>query len=502
MPADRINFFDLDTDPAPPSQPDIVQPVNGYPSWVEGIPPPEPPAMSRPAGPDGEIVPPEFADDALALRFSSNFANALRYVGKWGRWMAWDGALWRSDDTLRVYDLVRRVCRFASAEAAQPALQTRLASGKTVAAVEKMARSDRRHAATVTQWDADPWKLNTPRGVVDLTTGEMLAPDPAFHMTKTTAVAPFGECPIWLAFLARVTAGNEELVGYLQRVAGYCLTGSVREQAMFFVYGTGANGKGTFLNTLQALMGDYAVVAEADTFTASSTPRHLTELARLQGARLVVVQETEEGKQLAEARIKAITGGDPITANFMRQDHFTYMPQFKLVISGNHKPALRNVDVAILRRFNLIPFDVYIPPAERDEDLAIKLRGEWPGILQWMIDGCLEWQAGKLQAPDTVRVATSEYFEAEDAFALWADECCIRERGVWEVATPLFRSWEKWAKASGEHPGSIKRFSSMLDAKGFRRRKSNGVSVFDGIAVKTVRSPDDPQRYEDQGPAD
>jgi putative DNA primase/helicase len=433
-----------------------------------------------------EIVPPEFADDELALRFSTRYAMVLRYVASWGCWMSWDGAVWRKDDTLRVYDLVRGTCRQASAEAGNPRLQSMLASGRTIAAVEKLARSDRRHAATAQQWDLDGWVLNTPRGIVDLLTGELGPHDPAAHMTKSAAVTPYGACPLWLKFLAEVTAHNKELQGYLQRVAGYALTGSIREQALFFAYGTGGNGKGTFLNTIQAIMGDYACVADPETFTASPTPRHLTELARLQGARLVVAQETEEGKQLAEARVKAITGGDPITANFMRRDPFTFLPQFKLFISGNHKPALRNVDAAIKRRFNMVPFDVRI--AQPDVDLIDKLREEWPGILLWMIDGCLLWQAERLNPPAAVLDATQEYFEAEDAFATWMEQCCHVGPSERERSGVLFQSWDKWARAAGEQPGSQKRFSQALIARGFNVRKSDGYPTFRGLSVLRQKS--------------
>ena len=175
-------------------------------------------------------------------------------------------------------------------------------------------------------------------------------------------------CPRWQRFLDQVTAGDQDLQRFLRRIAGYGLTGSTREHALFFFYGTGANGKGTFLNTLTAILGDYAKVAGMDTFTESHTDRHPTELAMLRGARIVAAQETEEGRRWAESRIKALTGGDPITARFMRQDFFTYTPQFKLLIAGNHKPGLRNIDEAIRRRFHLLPFTVRIPPeAARSE---------------------------------------------------------------------------------------------------------------------------------------
>jgi hypothetical protein len=196
---------------------------------------------------------------------------------------------------------------------------------------------------------------------VDLTTGNVRDHDPASLLTKITAVAPEGDCPLWGDFLKRVTDDDTELQSFLQRMMGYCLTGSIDEHALFFLYGTGGNGKGVFLNAMTAIFGDYAKVAPADMFTVTQNERHPTDMAMLQGARLVTAQETEEGKFWAEAKIKALTGGDPITARFMRQDFFTYLPQFKLVIAGNHKPRLRNVDEAIRRRIDLVPFTVTIP---------------------------------------------------------------------------------------------------------------------------------------------
>ena len=210
------------------------------------------------------------------------------------------------------------------------------------------------------------------------------------------------------------------------RVMGYCLTGITREHALFFGYGTGANGKGTFLNTMSAILGGYAAVAPMETFTASPTDRHPTDLAMLRGARLVAAQETEEGRRWAEGRIKAMTGGDPVTARFMRRDFFTFIPLFKLFIAGNHKPGLRGVDEAIRRRLNLIPFTVTIPVAERDVHLADKLGPEMPGILAWAIEGCLLWQRVGLQPPATVVEATHNYMAAEDALSLWIMERCKR----------------------------------------------------------------------------
>lgn len=434
-----------------------------------------------------EVMPPQFADDALGMRFTETFSAALRFVASWNRWMLWDGRVWRKDDTLRVYDLVRRSCRALSGEAREPRVKAALTSARTVAAVEKLVRSDREHAMTAGEWDSDPWSLNTPAGVVDLRTGVMGPHESSNYMTKSAAVTPGGDCPLWLSFLDKVTGNNLQLRDYLKRVAGYCLTGLTAEHAMWFAYGTGRNGKGVFLNTLVRILGDYAMTASPDTFTESGSSKHLTVLARLQGARLVVSQETEEGVPWAEARIKMVTGGDPITANFMRQDPFTYTPQFKLFIAGNHKPGLKSVDEAIRARFNLVPFTVTIPPGERDPGLSEKLWEEAPGILAWAIEGCLDWQAVRLRPPGAVSVATEEYFDSEDAIMIWRRECCVmapQQPDAEALSSWLYSSWSGWAVRQGERPGSHKAFSRKLDGLGYKKeRRESGVYV---IGIKPV----------------
>ena len=225
-------------------------------------------------------------------------------------------------------------------------------------------------------------------------------------------------------------------------MAGYALTGSTEEHAIFFVYGTGANGKTVFVSTLAGILGDYHTTASMEVFIASNSERHPTELAGLRGAHLVTATETEEGRRWAESKIKALTGGDKIAARFMRQDFFEFIPQFKLLIAGNHKPSLRNVDEAIRRRMFLIPFTVTIPTNEQDKTLGDKLKEEWPGILQWMLEGCLMWQGEGLNPPEAVRKATTEYLDEEDAFTLWFEECCDRSGFGYETTAELFASWK------------------------------------------------------------
>ena len=435
-------------------------------------------------------VPPECTDEALALRFSEDHAAHLRHVSLWGKWMEWDGTRWKPDATLNTFNRARIICRRASSQCENVKVAAKVASASTVAAIERLARADRRHAATVDQWDADPWLLNTPGGTVYLKTGRMRRHQPSDHITKITAATPGGECPMWHAFLSKVTNGDPELQAFIKRMSGYAVTGSIREHALFFFHGTGANGKGVCINTMTGVMGDYATVAGIETFTASQSDRHPTDPAMLRGARLVTAQETEEGRRWAESRIKAMTGGDPITARFMRQDFFTFEPTFKLLIAGNHRPGLRNVDEAIRRRFNLVPFAVKIPPAERDQDLPEKLKAEWPGILQWAIEGCLEWQQKGLAPPAAVIEATAEYLNAEDATAGWLKECCIVHGPLHTGSSILFASWKAWAQAAGEYAGSQKGFSQKLIAAGFDAQKlPNNNAGFLGLGLKPPPKP-------------
>lgn len=421
---------------------------------------------------------PAFSEEAIALRFAERQCNDLRFVAAWSKWLRWDGHVWAIDDTLSVFNDVRRICREVAAECNRPKVAVGIASAKTVAAVERLARADRRLAATVDQWDADPWMLNTPEGTIHLLTLERRQHDRAAYCTRKTAVAPGGSCPQWLAHLYRITCGDAELIAYLQRVFGYALTGVTIEHALFFAHGHGANGKSVTINTTAGVLGDYHRTAPIETFVAGGGgERHPTDLAGLRGARLVTAVETEEGRRWAESRIKALTGGDRISARFMRQDFFEYTPQFKLLVAGNHRPALRNVDEAIRRRLHLIPFSVTIPDAERDQELGERLKAEWTGILAWMIEGCRQWRTQGLKPPNTVREATDAYLQAEDAIAAWIEECCQRDKNAWTSSGELFASWTGWANRSGEPPGTSKRFGQSLEARGcapFRKMTARG----------------------------
>jgi P4 family phage/plasmid primase-like protien len=452
-----------------------------------------PPPSTTSDGEDGPL-PPGFTEDALALEFTRRHAEDWRYVALWGQWLHWTGTHWQHETTLKAYHQARLVCRDTAVSCPSAKVAAKISSAGTVSAVERLARADRRHAATSDVWDRDLWALNTPGGVVDLRTGKIRAHDRADAMTRITTATPTGECPAWRQFLATVTRNDPELQAYLARMVGYALTGVTSEHALFFLYGTGANGKSVFVNTIAAILGAYATNAPMDTFMAVHGERHPTDMAGLRGARLVTSIETEQGRRWAESKLKALTGGDKISARFMRQDFFEFIPQFKLVVAGNHKPSIRTIDEAMRRRLHLVPFTVTIPPKRRDKTLPERLLAERDGILAWAVQGCLEWQRIGLQPPPAVMAATEEYFEAEDALGRWLDECCLHGPNHVELSVTLFASWKSWAEAAGEFVGSQRRLTDLLLARGFEkaRHKHKGTRALQGLKLRDeTRSPTD-----------
>jgi putative DNA primase/helicase len=435
-----------------------------------------------------EARPPEFSEEQLALEFATLHADDLRYVAAWGQWFEWDGTRWKRDITLRIWDLARAVCRAASAKCNNPSWAKTIASARTVAAVERLARADRRLAATTEQWDSDPWLLNTPGGTVDLRAGHPREHRREDYCTKLTAVAPGGACPRFDEFLHRCTGGDRELVAFLRRVAGYALTGLTWEHALFFLHGDGGNGKRVLVGALGGVMGDYAQTAPIETFISGPFERHPTELARLQGARLVTASEAERDRPWNESRIKWLTGGDRITARFMQKDFFEYTPQFKLLIMGNHEPSLPGVNEAMRRRMNLVPFNVRLRPDEMDRRLPEKLQEEWPGILASMIEGCLEWQNEGLAPPAAVRDATEDYLSDEDSFGEWLGACCARDPAGFVASSKLYESWVKFARSRGEDPGKHKSFSAQMQARGFRLKRTNSVRGFAGLRLQSEKA--------------
>lgn len=424
----------------------------------------------------GPTVTPLLTEGDLAWRFVELYEKDSLYIAAWKRWMLYS-KVWQEDGTRKVFARARDISQEASlaCEAEKDKAEIRWSRrASTVTGILTMANSDQRIAAIPDKFDTDLWFFNTPSGTVDLKNGSLREHRATDYITKIAGAGPEGECPLWRGFLHRVTDGDVEFQRYLQRVIGYCLTGDVREDKLFFLYGTGSNGKTTFTNTLLGIWADYAQVAAIETFTETKSDRHPTEMAAVRGARLVVASETEVGRRWSESRIKELTGHSPVRARFMHCDEFEYMPQLKLMIQGNHKPSLRSVDEAIRRRFHLIPFTVIIPEAERDKSFGEKLRAEWSGILRWAIEGCLEWQRIGLKPPPAVIDATEEYLATEDAIGRWREERTLTSpQAIGSSSTILFADFKAYAEAAGESAGTQKNFSQELMNRGLKIRHTN-----------------------------
>jgi P4 family phage/plasmid primase-like protien len=485
------------------NHPEPVQPEPEQPPIIQEPPRKPPNGTAHPAVDDlpedddddeADELPDGYSEDHLTHIFTKRYGLDWRYVSGWSSWRRWDGAVWQKDTTLTVFDLARKVCREISilAPGLSPSQKRTISSARTIAAIERVARTAREHAADVDQWDADPWVLSTPNGLINLRTGSLRAAKREDYTTKQTSVSPLNlgdstaHCPTWCAALQMWCGNDIDLEMYLQRFAGYCLTGITSEHALAFFYGTGRNGKSVFLDAIREIMGDYATVASMEMFQASQNERHSTEIADLMGARLVTAQETQEGRRWDEAKIKEMTSASTLKARFMRQDYFEFKPQFKLLFAGNHKPGLRSVDEAIKARVHIVPFTITIPEAERDKNFPAKLRAEYPGILQWMIDGCRAWQSAGLNTPAAVRNATESYLESEDSFAEWLEQCCQTGKNAKERSSELYKNYSHWADRVGEYKPPAKRFNQLLDARGYLSKKIMGYKVFYGIGLKQI----------------
>jgi P4 family phage/plasmid primase-like protien len=437
-------------------------------------------------------------EDGVALAFAKRFRDDLRFCHTAGRWYRWEGTRWRREETKLALDWARETCRRLAADNPMAPAAKAMSRASSAGGVERFAQADRVFAVTAEAWDRDIWLLGTPGGTVDLRTGAIRPASPDDMITRLTAAGPIPldefdparHCPRWLRFLNDATAADKEAIRFIQQWAGYSLTGDTREEALLFVHGPGGSGKSTAINTLADAMGDYAVNVATETITASKYDRHSTELARLHGARFARASETEAGRAWAESRLKALTGGDTITARFMRCDDFEFKPAFKLTIIGNHAPRLVNVDEAMRRRFNVLPFTH--PPQRADASLKEALQAEWPGILSWAILGCLDWQKHGLTRPPVVVKATEAYFAEQDTFALWLEADCEIGKRFAETRSELSEAFRKFALEAGdETPMGSKGFSQLMQARGFQSIKDTMGVRGRGFAGLRLRNPFD-----------
>lgn len=435
----------------------------------------------------------DLSDDTLANRLSAErFRGDWLYVHSWRTWMLWTGSRWKSVEKLEHFTITRSFLREV-ADVVGGKNTADLRSARKACAVELMVRSNSEIAASADQWDADPWLLGTPGGTVNLRTGKLEPARRDQHITKHTAVTPAEpgvQAPRWQAFLQRAFRSEPEIVPFLQRVAGYALTGQSTEHKLLFAFGTGRNGKGVFFNTLNSLFAGYATVSASSTFLDSGLHSHPTGIASLAGARLVTASELPPGKPWNESLLKSVTGGDPITARRMRQDEFTFLPQFTLMIAGNHMPSFKGVDAATRARVLLVPFRETIGAEERDPDLPEKLKEEWPAILRWAIDGALDWQERGLCAPPAVTAASEEYLDDEDMLGEFAADCLQNEPQGFIATAALYEVFRDWCEERGmKSPWTQHALRQAMKERGYDFGRTSSARGLKDFALKTQDRP-------------
>lgn len=444
----------------------------------------------------GPLADLHLTDMGNAERLIGRHGPDLRYCGPWKRWVVWGGETWSENGDDRVQERAKETVRSIyeegiaasnpeRAQALWKHAQRSESAGKVRAMVE-LARSAPALAVAPDDLDRDPWLLNCANGTVDLRTGLLLPFTREDLMTKRSPALfdAAATCPTWLAFLDQIFGGDAEVIGFMQRSAGYCLSGSTAERVMFILFGAGRNGKSTFLEVLRHVMGDYASGTPASTIMSQRNKGIPNDIARLKGARFVSASETSEGAEIDEAFIKVATGGDTITARFLNAEFFDFRPQFKIWLATNHKPSIKGTDPAVWDRIRLVPFTVRIPDDELDKGLRDKLIAEADGILGWMVAGCRAWRRrGALGEPEVVRLATEEYRLDEDVLKTFLEDCCIEQPLVFCPAADLYRAYQSWAKGHGEEVMSQTRFGSRLRERGFRQGRSSSTRGWVGIRL-------------------
>lgn len=461
----------------------------------------EPPEYDPLEHPSAQVIPhpnsrrgglPEFSDEALALKFTTKHGANLRYVKAWDKWLFWNGHRWEFDATALVLSFARELCRDEAARVISATAAKAVGSARTVKAIEFLARADRTHAATTDQWDRQPMLLGTPAGVVNLQTGDLAAASQSHYLRRQTAVhpAPPGtEAPLWLEFLNAATRHDRDLQNFLQRLCGYILTGNISEEVLTFVYGPGGAGKGVVLSTITRILGEYAVSVPIEVFTASSRINLEYYRAQMAGVRLVTASETEAQTTWAESAIKELTGNEtPISGRHPYGEPFTFQPQFKIILVGNHAPRLKGRSAAMERRLRVIPFNNVVDTP--DTELKDKLTAEYPAILRWMIDGALDWQHERLGNCEAVTSATGDYFEQQDTVRRWMDERCLLDPSLQIKPSLLLADFNAWAKAAAEDTMGVNEFAEFIDrTHGLRRMKTDGIRFVRGIGLRPdVRS--------------
>lgn len=441
-----------------------------------------------------------FDDTGNAQRFCDLFGDKVRYSYTDKRWLYYDGRKWCTDMTGTIGRLADKSVEAMAAEA-QAYAEIDAAEGGDMAEKFqkhiKASRSNRSKKAMLSeamhympimpsQMDRHKGHINTPAGVIELKTGRIIEHSPEHYFSKLTNAEYdlHAECPLWLKFLEDIFTGDKDLIRYVQKAVGYSLSGSTAEQCMFFLLGSGRNGKSTFIEVIRDIFGDYAsnIQPESIMVRRSGGSAINSDIARLKGARLVTCSEPNEGARLNEGLIKQLTGGDPVTARKLYGEEFEFQPEFKLWVSTNHKPIIRGTDIGVWRRIHLIPFNVQIPESKVDRQLKYKLEGELTGIFRWAVDGCLLYRKEGLRMPKIMQDSVKEYHREMDVLSAFIEDCCTEGKGLSVQSSQLYAAYLKWAEQGKEYTMSATKFSMEI-AKRYEKVKLRSGIYFNGLAL-------------------
>ena len=439
----------------------------------------------------------QFTDITNRDYFLKAFGDKIRFCLMWNKFLLWNGTCWEIDKKGKVeedcVDFVHhmyRGLRVINDLQLQKDFEKHLIKSESfrrIQALVGLLKMSKDIKVSDDELDTDNYLFNVNGITLNLKNGKGFPPEPKNLITKKSKFVYDKEakCPTWDLFLMQIFNQDKDLIRFVQKAMGYSLSGDVTEQCLFILWGTGANGKSTFLNVLQELFGDYACTTGTETFM-KKTSEQSNDLARLKGIRLVTTTEVEQGKSLSESLIKQITGGDEITARFLYGEYFSFKPTFKIFMATNHKPKIRGADNGIWRRIKMIPFTVTIPPEQRDKTLTEKLITENSGILNWLIQGYAMWRKEGLNEPNAIREANEEYRMDMDAVGTFVNDCFDIDATLrWRLPNQmLYQTYIKWCNVNNERVMSQKWLTMRMSEKGFKRMVSNNGRIWLGLARK------------------
>jgi putative DNA primase/helicase len=442
----------------------------------------------------------QFTDTTNAYRLFSKYGTDIRYNALWKKWIVWDGNRWQMDDGYMIHDKGLTMIRGIYADLVKTADYRERMEIEKYAIQSESARRRKAFVEAAT-WipelniktddlDKDPWLLNVENGTIQLRTGELREQRAEDLITKIAHVRydRAASCPVWKQFIMEIMNYNTDLIRFIQTAVGWAVTGDTSEQTMFILFGSGANGKSTFLNTIMNLLGDYAIATPTETFMRKSGEQITNDIARLRGTRFVTTTEAEQGKRLSEPLIKQITGNDRMTARFLYGEFFNFVPTFKIFMGTNHKPVIKGTDYGIWRRIKLIPFTTTIAEERQDKNLEKKLTEEGPGILNWILEGTVRWCTEGLKTPMIITKATDEYRGEMDVIGNFIKERCIQGPGCSIRARELFKVYQDWCDENNEHASSERFFGLRLKELGIDQRRMGDGRYWQEITIKAELS--------------